>query len=66
MVAARLYDGKHYKNMEFTYDADGNRTMQEEVKTDGDRKVELTYDYIVENRLKTVHDKNDLLVAMSL
>ena len=39
--------------------------MQEEVKPDGNRKVELTYDYSVENRLKAVHDKNDLLVAMA-
>ena len=31
MVAARLYDGKHYKDVEYTYDADGNRVMQEEV-----------------------------------
>ena len=65
MVAARLYDGKHYKDVEYTYDADGNRVMQEEVKPDGNRKVELTYDYSVENRLKAVSDKNDLLVAMA-
>ena len=39
--------------------------MQEEVKPDGNWKVELTYDYSVENRLKAVSDKNDLLVAMA-
>lgn len=65
MVAAKLFDGKHYKNVEYTYDANGNRILQEEVKDDGDRKVELTYDYSVENRLKAVSDKNDLLVAMA-
>ena len=60
-----LYDGKHYKNVEYTYDVDGNRVMQEEVKPDENRKVELTYDYSVENRLKAVHDKNNLLDAMA-
>ncbi len=64
MIAARLYDGKHYKNVEYTYDADGNRIMQEEIKP-YERKVELTYDYTVENRLKAVSNKNDLLVAMA-
>lgn len=64
MISVRLYDGKHYKDVAYTYDADGNRILQEEVKPD-ERKVELTYDYTVENRLKAVYDKNDLLTAMA-
>ena len=53
------------ESAEYIYDADGNRVMQEEVKPDGNRKVELTYDYSVENRLKAVSDKNNLLFAMA-
>lgn len=65
LTAARLYDGKHYKNVEYTYDADGNRTLREEVKDDGTRKVEQSFQYTVENRLKAVRDGKDLLVAMA-
>ena len=65
MVKVREYDGKHYKNVEYTYDADGNRILEEEVKPDGNRKVEKSYEYSVENRLKAVRDAHDLLVAMA-
>ena len=65
MVKVREYDGKHYKNVEYTYDADGNRILEEEVKPDGNRKVEKIYEYSVENRLKAVSDAHDLLVAMA-
>ena len=65
MTAARLYDGKHYKDVEYSYDADGNRILQEEVKPDGTRKTEFSYDYTVENRLKAVYNKNILLAAMA-
>lgn len=65
LTAVREYDGKHYKNVEYTYDADGNRILEEEVKADGTRKVEKRYEYTVENRLKAVYDKNDLLTAMA-
>lgn len=64
-IAVTEYDGKHYKNVVYTYDADGNRILEEEVKDDGTRKAEKAYEHTVENRLKAVYDKNDLLVAMA-
>jgi len=44
-------------------DADGNRISETgKVGTD---KVELTYIYTVENRLKAIYDADELLVAMA-
>ena len=49
--------------MDYEYDADGNRISETgKVGTD---KVELTYIYTVENRLKAIYDADELLVAMA-
>ena len=58
MIHAKLYDGKKKTIMGYEYDADGNRISE----TD---KVELTYLYTVENRLKAIYDADELLVAMA-
>ncbi len=63
MTAAKIYDGKKNTNMKYEYDADGNRISETgKVGTD---KVELTYLYTVENRLKAIYDADELLVAMA-
>ena len=63
MIHAKLYDGKKKTTMGYEYDADGNRISEtDKVGTD---KVELTYLYTVENRLKAIYDADELLVAMA-
>ena len=63
MIHAKIYDGKKNTTMDYEYDADGNRISETgKVGTD---KVELTYIYTVENRLKAIYDADELLVAMA-
>ena len=62
-VHAKLYDGKKHTEMEYGYDADGN--LVSENGTKGTDKVELSYYYTVENRLKAVYEKDNLLAAMA-
>ena len=63
VVKAEIYDGKKKTTMKYTYDADGN--LISEFGKIGTDKVEKTYDYTVENRLKAVYDADELLVAMA-
>ena len=65
LTAAENEDRQGRYDYVFKYDADGNRILEEEVKPDGNRKVEKSYEYSVENRLKAVRDAHDLLVAMA-
>ncbi len=60
-ISAKLYDGKKNTTMKYEYDTDGN--LISETGKKGTDKVELTYDYTVENRLKAVFDADELLVA---
>ena len=63
LVQAKIYNGKKTTTLNYGYDADGNRiTETGKIGTD---KVELTYTYTVENRLKAVHDADELLAAMA-
>lgn len=63
LLEARSYDGKKHTTLTYTYDADGNRIS--ETGKIGTDKVENTYIYTVENRLKAVYDADELLAAMA-
>lgn len=63
LLEARIYDGKKHTTLTYTYDADGNRIS--ETGKIGTDKVENTYIYTVENRLKAVYDADELLAAMA-
>ena len=63
LTKAKLYDGKKETVMDYAYDGDGN--LVSETGRKGTDKVELTYTYTVENRLKAVHDAHELLAAMA-
>lgn len=63
LLEARIYDGKKHTTLTYTYGADGNRIS--ETGKIGTDKVENTYIYTVENRLKAVYDADELLAAMA-
>ena len=63
LLEAKIYDGKKHTTLKYTYDADGNRIS--ETGKIGTDKVENTYIYTVENRLKAVYDADELLAAMA-
>ena len=63
LTKAKIYDGKKNTTLTYEYDADGNRIS--ETGKIGTDQVENTYTYTVENRLKAVHDADELLVAMA-
>ena len=63
LTEAKIYDGKKHTTLTYEYDADGNRISENgKIGTD---KVENTYIYTVENRLKAVYDADELLAAMA-
>ncbi len=63
LTEAKIYDGKKHTTLTYEYDADGNRIS--ETGKIGTDKVENTYIYTVENRLKAVYDADELLAAMA-
>lgn len=61
-VSAVEFDGKHSYDVRYHYDEDGS-LIEEERGKNGNLKVEKTYTYWVENRLKAVYDTHDVLMA---
>lgn len=60
-ISAKLYDGKKKTTLSYAYDKDGN--IISETGKKGTDKVETTYVYTVENRLKAVYEGKELLMA---